>query len=219
MSVDAALARMIDHTLLRPDALAAEVRRLCEEARRFGFSTVCVQPAWVAEAARALGGTGVGVAAVVAFPHGASVTEVKVAEARRARADGATELDLVANLGFIRGGALTALTAEVAAVVAAAAGAPVKVILETALFSDDERKIAAARAAVAGGAAFVKTSTGFAAAGGASAADVALLRRAVGPDIGVKASGGVRTRAQALAMVAAGASRIGASASIDLVTV
>lgn len=217
-SFDAALARIIDHTLLRPDAVEAEIAELCATARRYAFRTVCVQPVFVAQAARALAGTGVGVSAVVAFPHGASVTEIKVAEARRARADGATELDLVANLGWIRAGQLAAVKDEVAAVVAAAAGAPVKVILETALLAgDDGRKVEAARAAVAGGAAFVKTSTGFG-PGGATASDVSLLRLALGPSVGIKASGGVRTRAEALALVAAGADRIGASASVDLVT-
>jgi deoxyribose-phosphate aldolase len=213
---DRDLARIIDHTLLQPWATTDELARLCDEARRYGFRTVCVQPALVAEAAQGVAGFDVGVTAVVSFPHGASITEVKQAEARRAVADGATEIDVVANLGWIRAGDLDALTGEVAAVVAAAAGAPVKVILETALWSDD-RKAAAARAAVAGGAAFVKTSTGFG-PGGASEGDVTLLRRAVGTGAGVKASGGIRTRDQALALVAAGADRIGASSSIELVT-
>jgi deoxyribose-phosphate aldolase len=210
-----ALAAVIDHTLLRPDALAGEVDRLCDEARRFAFHAVCVQPCWVARAARALSGSGVAVASVVAFPHGASVTAVKVAEAARAVADGAGELDLVANLGWIRAGDDRAVRDEVAAVVAAAGGhALVKVILETALFSD-ERKAAAARAACAGGAAFVKTSTGF--GSGATIEDVAVLRQAVGKNAGVKASGGIRTRAQALALLAAGATRLGTSASVTLV--
>jgi deoxyribose-phosphate aldolase len=214
---DTDLARIIDHTLLQPWATTDELSRLCDEARRYGFRTVCVQPALVAEAAQGVVGFDVGVTAVVSFPHGASITEVKQAEVRRAVADGATELDVVANLGWIRAGDLDALTGEVAAVVAAAAGAPVKVILETALWTN-ERKAAAARAAVAGGAAFVKTSTGFGPGGGASEGDVALLRRAVGAGAGVKASGGIRTRAQALALVAAGADRLGASSSIELVT-
>ena len=209
------LAAVFDHTLLRPDAVTGDVDRLCDEARRFGFHAVCVQPCWVARAARALAGSGVAVASVVAFPHGASTTAVKAAEAARAVADGATELDLVANLGWIRAGDDAAVRDEVAAVVAAAPRALVKVILETTLFSDD-RKAAAARAACAGGAAFVKTSTGFG-GGGATVEDVALLRRAVGPGPGIKASGGIRTRDQAVALLAAGATRLGASGSVALV--
>jgi deoxyribose-phosphate aldolase len=216
VSADArGLASVIDHTLLRPDALASDIDRLCEEARLHAFHAVCVQPCWVTRAARALAGSGVAVAAVVAFPHGASVTAIKAAEAARAVADGATELDLVANLGWIRAGDDAALRDEVVAVAAAAPGALLKVILETALYPD-ARKTPAARAAVAGGAAFVKTSTGYAPEGGATVADVALLRLAVGAGVGVKASGGIRTRAQALAMLAAGATRIGASASVAL---
>jgi deoxyribose-phosphate aldolase len=212
--LDRKLAAMIDHTLLRPDADGGEVDNLCVEALRFGFATVCVQPVWVARAARTLAGSRVGVASVVSFPHGASVTATKVAEAARARDDGATELDVVANLAAIRAGDDAAVRDEIAAVVQAARGAAVKVILETSLWSP-ERITAAARAAVAGGAAFVKTSTGFS-AGGASELAVRTLREAVGPAIGVKASGGIRTRAQALAMAAAGATRIGASASVSI---
>jgi deoxyribose-phosphate aldolase len=214
--LDRKLAAVIDHTLLRPDAEGREVDRLCVEALRFGFAAVCVQPFWVARAARTLAGSRVGTASVVAFPHGANVTALKVAEAARARDDGATELDVVANLAAIRAGDDRAVTDEIAAVVAAARGAAVKVILETAFWSP-ERMAAAARAAVAGGAAFVKTSTGFS-AGGATEDAVRTLRAAVGPTIGVKASGGIRTRAQALAMLAAGASRVGASSSVAIVT-
>jgi deoxyribose-phosphate aldolase len=214
--IDAKLAALIDHSLLRPEAEAREVDRLCVDALRFGFATVCVQPIWVARAARTVEGSRVGVTAVVAFPHGASHTSVKVAEATRARADGATELDVVANLASIRAGDDAALRDEVAAVVEAARGAAVKVILETTFWSP-ERIANAARAAVAGGAAFVKTSTGFN-AGGATEDAVRVLRAAVGPHVGVKASGGIRTRAQALGLVAAGASRLGASSSVVLVT-
>lgn len=217
MPVDAALAALIDHTLLRPEALPAEVEHLCDEARTYGFRTVCVQPCFVSLAARRLAGSPVGVATVVAFPHGAAVTSAKVFETRQAVADGATEIDMVANLGWVRAGDGQALGGEVAAVVEAAAGIPVKVILETALFPDAARKTAMARAAAAAGAAFVKTSTGYG-PGGATIEDVALLRAAVGGQVGVKASGGIKTRAQALAMVAAGATRIGASASPVLVT-
>lgn len=182
--LDRKLAATIDHTLLRPDADGREVDNLCVEALRFGFATVCVQPIWVARAARTLAGSRVGVASVVSFPHGAGVTATKVAEAARARDDGATELDVVANLAAIRAGDDAAVRDEIAA--------------------------------VAGGAAFVKTSTGFS-AGGASELAVRTMREAVGPAIGVKASGGIRTRAQALAMLAAGASRLGASASVSIV--
>ena len=143
--IDRKLASVIDHTLLRPEADAREVERLCVEALRFGFATVCVQPVWVARAAHTLAGSRVGVASVVAFPHGANLTAIKVAEAARARDDGATELDVVANLGAIRAGDAAAVRAEIAAVVEAARGAPVKVILETSLWSPERITAAAAR--------------------------------------------------------------------------
>lgn len=216
---DRELASLIDHTCLRPDALPEEIDRLCDEALAFGFRTVCVQPCFVARAAARVAGSAVGVASVIAFPHGAAATETKVFEARRAIADGATELDVVANLGWIRAGvpAAARLTAEIHAVVeAATAAVPVKVILETALFSEAQNE-AAARAVMAAGPAFLKTSTGFG-PGGATLADVALLRRVAGARAAVKASGGIKTREQALAFRAAGADRLGASASIALVT-
>ncbi len=217
VSVDPDLATLIDHTLLRPDAVAAEVDILCDEARAFGFRTVCVQPTFVARAARNLKRSAVGVTAVVGFPHGAITTDAKVFETSRAIGDGATEIDMVANLGWIRAENDAAVAEEVARVVtlAATAGAIVKVILEAGLFSD-ERKEAAARAVLAGRAAFVKTSTGYGPTG-ATVHDVALLRRVVGDVAGVKASGGIKTRAQALALVAAGANRIGASGSVALI--
>jgi deoxyribose-phosphate aldolase len=208
----------IDHTSLGPDAVARDIAQLCAEARDLGFKTVCVQPVFVAFAASRLAGSPVGVSAVVAFPHGASTTSTKVHEARVAVADGATELDVVANLGWIRDGDGAAIERETRALVEAAGGRAVKVILETSLFSADQ--IAqAARAALAGGAAFLKTSTGFAAGGGGGATleHVALLRAIAGGQAGVKASGGIRTRAQALAMLAAGADRLGCSASVALV--
>jgi len=216
---DRELASIIDHTCLRPDASPDEIDRLCDEALAFGFRTVCVQPCFVARAAARLAGSAVGIASVIAFPHGTAVTETKVFEARRALADGATELDVVANLGWIRAGAGAAarLTAETDAIVKAAGVAvPVKVILETASFSDAQNETAA-RAVMAAGPAFLKTSTGFG-AGGATLAHVALLRRVAGSRAAVKASGGIKTRAQALAFRAAGADRLGASASIALVT-
>ena len=213
---DSELASLIDHTCLRPDAVGDDIDRLCDEARAFAFRTVCVQPVFVARAARRLAGSGVGVASVVAFPQGVTTSDTKLFEARRALDDGATELDVVANLGWIRGGDLAALTAEIAAIVAAASGAIVKVILETAMFTE-RQKLAAAQAAMEARPAFLKTSTGFG-PGGATVADVALLRRVAGTQAQVKASGGIRTRVDALAMRAAGADRLGASASIALVT-
>lgn len=213
---DTELASLIDHTCLRPDALGEEIDRLCDEARTFQFRTACVQPVFVARAAGRLAGSGVGVAAVVAFPHGVVTTDAKVFECRRALDDGATELDVVANLGWIRGGDTAALTAEIAEIVTSTAGAIVKVILETAMFTEHQKQTAA-QAVMKAGPAFLKTSTGFG-PGGATLADVALLRRIAGSRAQVKASGGIRTRAEALAMRAAGADRLGASASIALVT-
>ena len=210
------IARAIDHTLLRPEATGGDVDRLCEEALRFGFFAVCVQPCFVARAARALASSEVQVAAVAAFPHGAATTAVKVFEAARARDDGATEIDVVANLGWIATGEAAALRDELAAVVEAARPAITKVILETALFTADQITVAA-RAALAAGAHFLKTSTGYAAAGGATVEAVRLLRALAGDAAGVKASGGIRTRAQAEAMLAAGASRIGSSSSVAIV--
>jgi deoxyribose-phosphate aldolase len=206
----------IDHTLLRPDALDDEIAQLCAEARRFGFRTVCVHPVFVHRAARAVAGSPVGVAAVVGFPHGAHTTATKIFEARRAVDDGATELDVVANLGWIRAGNALALTHELSALVDAVPGTTIKVILETALFSTRQKTVAAL-AALAAGATFLKTSTGFGGAG-ATVEDVALLRSIAGVEARVKASGGIKTRAQALAMLNAGADRIGSSASVALVT-
>jgi deoxyribose-phosphate aldolase len=213
---DRELASVIDHTCLRPDALPDEIDRLCDEACLYGFRTVCVQPTFVARASARLAGSPVGVAAVVAFPHGATTTETKIFEVRRAIAEGATELDVVANLGWIRAGNGAGLRAEIEAVVVAAGSTAVKLILETALHSDDQKE-AAARVAVEAGVAFLKTSTGFG-PGGATIADVTLLRRIAGTRARVKASGGLKSRAQALAMLAAGADRLGASASVALVT-
>jgi deoxyribose-phosphate aldolase len=222
----------IDHTCLRPDATPRDIARLCAEARTFGFKTVCVQPTFVAFAAREVAGSGVGVSAVVAFPHGASTTATKVFEARAAVADGATELDVVANLGWIRGADADAIEAETRALVDGVGRGdssepiPIKLILESTLFSPDELA-RAARAALAGGAVFLKTSTGFAGGGGgggagpgahaALLAQVALLRAIAGTRAGVKASGGIRTRSQARALLAAGADRLGCSASVELV--
>ena len=211
------LAAMIDHTLLKPDATPAQIQRLCAEAVQHGFWAVCVNPAYVRLAAGLVAGSAVRVCAVAGFPLGASVTEVKAHEARRAIADGAREIDMVLNIGALKAGDLDAVQADIAGVVAVChqAGAICKVILETGYLTGEE-KVAACRRAVAAGADFVKTSTGFG-PGGATAADVALMRAAVGPAVGVKAAGGIRTYQAAREMVAAGANRIGASASVQIV--
>jgi deoxyribose-phosphate aldolase len=211
------VAGMIDHTLLKPDATRQEIEKLCREAAQFHFATVCVNPAWVGLAAQLLRGSGVGVCSVVGFPLGATTADVKHYETRRAIFDGATEIDMVINVGALKSGDLQTVERDIAAVVAPCREANVvsKVILEVALLNDDE-KIAGCTLSKAAGADFVKTSTGFA-AGGATAADVALMRRVVGADMGVKAAGGVRDYEGLKAMVAAGATRVGASAGVKIV--
>ena len=211
------LAAIIDHTLLKPDATPSQIRDLCQEAQEFGFYAVCVNPSYVSLASEVLAGTAVRVACVVGFPLGANVTEVKAFEARRAIADGAHEIDMVLNIGALKAGEFDLVEEDIAAVVAVCHGANAlcKVILETGYLSDAE-KIEACQRAVSAGADFVKTSTGFA-PGGATAADIALMRATVGPDVGVKASGGIRTYETAQEMVAAGANRIGVSASVQIV--
>ncbi|HEY9898811.1 MAG TPA: deoxyribose-phosphate aldolase [Pantanalinema sp.] len=212
---DIALARMIDHTLLKADATEADIDKLCAEAREHRFASVCVNPANVAQAAKLLAGSDVKVCTVVGFPLGASATEVKAFETRQAIEDGATEIDMVLNVGALKSGQVERVQQDIRAVVdACPEGVITKVILETCLLSDDE-KVTACLLAQAVGADFVKTSTGFS-TGGATVHDVALMRRTVGPEMGVKASGGVRDRATALEMVEAGATRIGASASIAI---
>lgn len=211
------LARRIEHTLLAPDARADDVRRLCDEAREWGVHAVCVAPARVALAARRLGSCGVGVVSVAGFPHGDTLPGVKAAEAAAVLDAGAVEVDMVMAIGVFKDGDDRAVVADIAAVAEAVHGAPgrlLKVILETALLSPDE--IArACRLAVDAGADFVKTSTGFARAG-ASVEAVARMRASVPPQIGVKAAGGIRDYATAMQMVAAGATRIGASATRDI---
>jgi deoxyribose-phosphate aldolase len=211
------VAGLIDHTLLKPDATAAEVEKLCREAAEFHFATVCVNPTWVALAARLLRGTGVGVCSVVGFPLGATTPDVKQYETRRAIFDGASEIDMVINVGALKSGDVRLVEQDIEAVTSACrpAGVVSKVIIEAALLSDDE-KVAASTLTKAAGADFVKTSTGFG-PGGATIADVMLMRRVVGDDIGVKAAGGVRDLDQMKAMVAAGATRIGASAGVRIV--
>ena len=211
------VARMIDHTLLKPDATRQDIEKLCREAAQFQFATVCVNPAWVALSAQLLRGSGVGVCSVVGFPLGATTADVKHYETRRAIFDGASEIDMVINIGALKSGDLKTVERDIAAVVGPCREANVvsKVILEVALLNDDE-KIAGCTLSKAAGADFVKTSTGFA-SGGATAADVALMRRVVGAEMGVKAAGGVRDFEGLKAMVAAGATRVGASAGVKIV--
>ena len=212
-----AVAAMIDHTLLKPDASRAEVETLCREAVQFGFATVCVNPTWVAACARLLRGTPVKVTSVVGFPLGATTPDVKNYETRRALFDGAGEIDMVINVGALKSGDLRMVERDIEAVAGPCreAGAVSKVIIEASLLTDDE-KITACTLAKAVGADYVKTSTGFG-PGGATVADVALMRRVVGDAMGVKAAGGVRDLESVKAMVAAGATRIGASAGVRIV--
>jgi len=211
------VAGLIDHTLLKPDATRAEVEALCREAAEFQFATVCVNPVWVAAARRLLQGTPVGVCAVVGFPLGATTADVKAYETRRVIFDGAREVDMVINVGALKSGDLRTVERDIAAVAETCreGGALSKVIIEAALLTDEE-KIAACTLSKAAGADFVKTSTGFG-PGGATAADVALMRRVVGAEMGVKAAGGVRDLDGLKAMVAAGATRVGASAGVKIV--
>jgi len=211
------IASLIDHTLLRADATRDDIVKICREARQYNFASVCVNPYWVPLAAAELAGSPVKVCTVVGFPLGATSTEAKVAETEAALRVGAQEIDMVQNVGALRSGDHDAVKADIAAVVESAhrAGAIVKVILETALL-DDSQKIVASVLAKMAKADFVKTSTGFGPSG-ATAHDVELMRLAVGPDMGVKASGGIRTLDDLKKMAAAGATRIGASASVKIV--
>jgi len=212
------LAKMIDHTLLGPTANTDGVRELCEEAIRFGVASVCVNPCHATLARAMVAETPVKLCIVVGFPHGMSTAEVKAFEAQKAIAAGAEELDMVANIAALRAGDFATVLADIRGVSAAAAAAPrpvtVKVILETALLEEDQ-KVAGAILAKAAGADFVKTSTGFG-PGGATVEDVRLLRRTVGPAMGVKAAGGIRDADTALAMIDAGATRIGASRTAEI---
>ncbi len=217
-NVPADLARYIDHTLLKPDATAADIDKLCAEAVQFHFASVCINPAWVARAAASLRGTGIPVASVIGFPFGATTAEVKAHEARAAVRAGAREIDMVINIGALKSGMLDLVRDDIARVTDACheAGALNKVIIETALLTDRE-KVIVCQLAKQARADFVKTSTGYA-SGGATVFDVALMREAVGPKMGVKASGGIRTRNDVEEMIAAGATRIGASAGVKIVT-
>jgi deoxyribose-phosphate aldolase len=212
------LAGFIDHTLLKPDATATEIDRMCAEAIEYGFASVCVNPVWARRVADALKGSGVVACCVVGFPFGATMPEIKAMEARRAIRDGAREIDMVVNIGALKSGDYDLVRRDIAGVAEACreAGALCKVILETAMLTDEE-KVIASRIAVEAKADFVKTSTGYG-GGGATVYDVALMREAVGPKMGVKASGGIRSADDAKQMIAAGATRIGASAGIQIVT-
>lgn len=215
--IDPAIARLIDHTLLRPDATRDEIVKLCREARKYEFASVCVNPYWVSLAAAELAGSPVKVCTVVGFPLGATTTESKVAETEIALRVGAQEIDMVINVGALRSGDLETVRQDIksVAVTTHRAGAILKVILETALLDDNQKATASTLAKLAG-ADFVKTSTGFGPSG-ATAHDVALMRMVVGPEMGIKASGGIRTLEDLQKMAAAGATRIGASASVKIV--
>lgn len=211
------IAKLIDHTILKPDTVRADVERVAQEAIEYGFASVCVNPCWVSLVARMLSGSGVATCSVIAFPFGASATPAKAAESEIAVGEGATELDMVINIGALRSGETAFVRDDMAAVVSAAhsQGAIVKVIIESALLTD-EQIVTVCGLAQEARADFVKTSTGFA-SGGATVAAVELMRKTVGPSMGVKASGGIRTLDDLHKMVAAGASRIGASSGIQIV--
>jgi len=216
--VPADLARYIDHTLLRPDATEADIDRLCDEAAAYRFASVCVNPAWVRRCSERLRGTDVAVASVVGFPFGATPPDVKAFETRRAIRDGAREIDMVINIGALKGGAYDQVREDIARVSDACheSGVANKVIIEAALLTDEE-KVVACRMAQLARADMVKTSTGYA-KGGATVFDVALMRETVGPGMGVKAAGGIRTAEDVQDMIAAGATRIGASAGVTIVS-
>ncbi len=210
------LASYIDHTLLKPEASPDQVKKLCQEARQHKFATVCVNPWMTALAAGELAGSGVGVAVVVGFPLGATTTIAKVMETRDAVANGASELDMVLNVGALKAGDLDYVRSDIAAVVTAGGASGVKVIFENCLLTDAEI-VTACKLCLDAGAAFVKTSTGFS-TGGATVENVKLMRDTVGSACGVKAAGGIRDKEAASAMIAAGASRIGTSAGVAIVT-
>lgn len=214
---DRSLASMIDHTLLKPDATSDKIAQLCFEARKYHFASVCVNPTHVKLCADLLRDSDVKVCTVIGFPLGATSPEVKAFEARNALENGATEIDMVINIGALKAGETELVARDIRGVVevAHAANALVKVIIETALLTDEEKVVACLLAKEAG-ADFVKTSTGFS-GGGATVHDVELMRRTVGPALGVKASGGIHTHEEAEAMVAAGATRIGASAGVKII--
>lgn len=212
------LARLIDHTLLKPEATQEQVRQLCAEAATHHFASVCINPVYVPLAAQQLHGTDVAVCTVVGFPLGATLPQVKAYETTQAIMAGAREIDMVINVGALKSGLTDVVRDDITAVVQAAHAqkATVKVIIEAALLTDDEKRTAC-ELAKAAHADYVKTSTGFG-PGGATVADVALMRQTVGPDMGVKAAGGIRSLADAQAMIAAGATRLGASAGVKIMS-
>ncbi|WP_018662815.1 deoxyribose-phosphate aldolase [Heyndrickxia acidiproducens] len=210
------LAQYIDHTLLKPNAEENDIFKLLEEARQYQFASVCINPFWVKTAAEKLSGSGVKVCTVIGFPLGATTSEAKAFETKKAIEDGADEVDMVLNIGALKSGKADIVEDDIRAVVKAAQGRLVKVIIETCLLSDEEKE-QACRLAVKAGADFVKTSTGFS-TGGATVEDVQLMRKAVGEKAGVKASGGIHSKADAEAMIAAGATRIGASSGVQIVS-
>lgn len=207
-------AGMIDHTLLKADATQMQVEQICAEAKQYGFASVCVNPTWVKYSAKALAGTDVLVCTVIGFPLGASTSAVKAFETKDAIANGAGEIDMVINIGALKEGNFDLVRDDIKAVVDAANGTLVKVIIEACLLTDEE-KVKACELSVEAGADFVKTSTGFS-TGGATAADIALMRKTVGPDLGVKASGGVRSLEDMQTMIENGATRIGASSGVAI---
>ncbi|KKB36421.1 deoxyribose-phosphate aldolase [Bacillus thermotolerans] len=210
------ISKTIDHTLLKANVTKDQIKKLCEEARAYEFASVCVNPFWVSYASEQLEGTTVKVCTVIGFPLGASTTEVKAYETKDAIHNGATEIDMVINIGALKAGDEETVKSDIQAVTAAARGkALVKVIIETSFLTDEEKE-KACRLAVEAGAHYVKTSTGFS-DGGATLDDVQLMRKTVGADLGVKASGGVRTHEDAVAMIQAGATRIGTSSGVNIV--
>lgn len=208
------LNKYIDHTLLKPDASQEQIETLIEEAKKYDFASVCVNPTWVNFASQALKATDVKVCTVIGFPLGANTPELKAFETSDAIQNGANEIDMVINIGALKSRNFDLVERDIRAVVEAAKGTLVKVIIETCLLTDDE-KVKACQLAQKAGADFVKTSTGFS-TGGATVADVALMRKTVGPDMGVKASGGARSYEDALAFIKAGATRIGASSGVAI---
>lgn len=211
------IAKLIDHTALKPDTTQKQIDKLCQEAKEYGFYSVCINPSWVKEAARQLEGTNVKVCTVIGFPLGAATTNIKALETKDAIENGADEIDMVLNIAKLKDGDVAYVEDDIRSVVQAADGQGlVKVIIETCLLSDAEKETAC-RLAVKAGADFVKTSTGFSTSG-ATVEDVRLMRRTVGSDVGVKASGGIRDRKTALAMVDAGATRLGASSGVAIIS-
>ncbi len=210
------IAKMIDHTALKPETTKEQIEKLTEEAKTYQFASVCVNPTWVKFASSQLADSGVDTCTVIGFPLGANTSSVKAFETKDAILNGATEVDMVINIGALKEGNDAFVEEDIKAVVEAADGTLVKVIIETCLLTDEE-KVRACKLAVKAGADFVKTSTGFS-SGGATVHDIKLMRETVGPDIGVKASGGIRTKEDVLKMIDAGATRIGASAGVAIVS-